>query len=128
MPEFLSDEWVEWLDSVLSECRVDGSVGLVLEYHVSTDDGSVRCWHMRIDSGHVSAGVGQAPEASGEAVVALVSDRQTAQAIATGGGSAQRAFAEGRLRLSGDPRLLLAASPALEVVSAALVRVSQSST
>ena len=128
MPEFLTDEWVHWLDSLLSECRVDGADGLVLEYHVSEDDGSVYCWHVRIDSGRVSAAAGRAAEASGLGLVALGSDRETAQAIAIGGGSAQRAFAEGRLHIGGDPRLLLAARPALEAISAALAGFNQSPT
>lgn len=120
MPEFLTDEWVDWLDSALSECRVDSAADLVLEYRVSEDDGSVYCWHVRIASGRVSAAAGPAGEAPGQALLALASDRDTARAIAVGGGSGQRAFAEGWLRLSGDPRLLLAARPALEAVGAAL--------
>lgn len=120
MPVFPSDEWVAWLDAALSECRVDDAVGLVLEYHASDDDSSVFCWHVRIVSGRVSAAVGRAGEAHGQPVVALASDRETARAVAIGGRSAQRAFAEGRLRFSGDPRLLLAARPALEAIGAAL--------
>ena len=120
MPVFPSDEWVDWLDAALSECRVDESVGLVLEYHASDDDASVFCWHVLIASGRVSAAVGRAGEAHGQPVLTLASDRETAQAIAIEGGSAQRAFAEGRLRFSGDPRLLLAARPALEAIGAVL--------
>lgn len=127
-PEFLTDEWVKWLDSVLSECRADSSVDLVLEYHVSTDDGSVYRWHVRIASGQVSAAAGVAGEAPGVALVTLASDRETALAIAVGGGSAQRAFAEGRLHLRGDPRLLVAARPALEAVGAALAGPDRSTT
>lgn len=120
MPVFPSDEWVDWLDAALSECRVDESVGLVLEYHASGDEASVFCWHVLIASGRVSAAVGRAGEAHGQPVVTLASDRDTARAIAIEGGSAQRAFAEGRLRFSGDPRLLLAARPALEAIGAVL--------
>ena len=120
MPEFLTDGWVAWLDSVLSECRVDPSVDLVLEHRVLMGDGSVYCWHVRIASGRSSAAVGPAGEAPGQALVAFASDRETARAIAIEGGSAQRAFAEGRLHVSGDPRLLLAARPALEAIGAVL--------
>ncbi len=120
MPVFPSDEWVVWLDAALSECRVDDTVGLALEYHASDDDGSIFCWHVRIASGRVSAAVGRAGEVPGQPVVALASDRETARAIAVAGESAQRAFAEGRLHLSGDPRLLLEARPALEAIGAAL--------
>ena len=120
MPEFLTDEWVVWLDAALTECRVDDAIGLVLEYHASDDDSSVFCWHVRIASGRVSAAVGRAGDAPDQPVVALASDRETARAIAIEGGSAQRAFAEGRLRFGGDPRLLLAARPVLEAIGAAL--------
>ncbi len=120
MPEFLTDAWVEWLDSTLAECLVDDSVALVLQYRVSTGDGSVKCWHVRIASGRVSAKTGQAGESRGTEIVTLASDRETAEEIAIDGGSAQRAFAEGRLYISGDPRLLLAARPALEVIGTAL--------
>ncbi|MXW95379.1 MAG: SCP2 sterol-binding domain-containing protein [Acidimicrobiaceae bacterium] len=120
MPVFPSDEWVGWLDAALSECRVDDSVGLVLEYHASDDDAPVFCWHVRIASGRVSAAVGRAGEAHGLPVVTLASDRDTARAIAIEGESAQRAFAEGRLRFDGDPRLLLAARPAMEAIGAVL--------
>lgn len=120
MPEFFTDEWVLWLDSVVSECRVDTAVSLVLEYHVTSDDGSLYCWHVRIASGRVAAAPGRAGEAHGQPVLTLASDRDTARAIAIEGGSAQRAFAEGRLRFSGDPRLLLAARPGLLAIGAAL--------
>ena len=120
MPEYFTDEWVLWLDSMLSECRVDGAADIVLEYHVSDDDGSVYCWHVRIASGRVTAATGRSSDVSGQAVVALASDRDTAREIAIEGKSAQRAFAKGRLHFSGDPRLLLAARPALEAIGAAL--------
>ena len=120
MPAFLTDEWVEWLDSALSECRVDGTVDLVLEYHVSDHGGSLSCWHVRIVGGRVSARAGRAGEAAGEALLTLTSDRETARVIAIEGRSAQRAFAEGRLHFDGDPRLLLAARPAMEAIGKAL--------
>ena len=127
MPEFLTDGWFGWLDSVLSDCRVDGAIGLTLEYRVHDDEGSICCWHVRIASGRVSAATGPAGEASDQAVT-LTSDRETARAIAIAGGSAQRAFAEGRLRLSGDPRLLLAARPALDAIASTLAGAPRATT
>jgi len=120
MPGFPSDEWVARLDSVLSQCRLGDATDLVLEYRLSDDDGSVYCWHVRIASGRVSAAAGRSGDEPGEGMVALASDRETAREIAIEGKSAQRAFAEGRLHVSGDPRLLLAARPALEAVGTAL--------
>ena len=113
-------EWVAWLDSVLSECPVSGAVDLVLEHRVASDDGSVFCWHVRVAEGRVSAAAGPAGAGSGAGTVSFTSDRETARAIAVEGKSAQRAFAQGRLRLDGDPQLLIAARPAMEAIGAAL--------
>ncbi len=115
-----TDEWVAWLDSVLSACPADGALDLVLEHRVSSGDGSVFCWHVRVASGRVSAAPGPAGEESSDRLVSLTSDRETARAIAVEGRSAQRAFAAGRLHLDGDPRLLIAARPAIEAIGAAL--------
>lgn len=114
-----TDEWVAWLDSALSASEVDRALDLVLEHRVTRDDGSVFCWHVRVASGHVSAAPGPAGAGAGERLVSFTTDHETARAI-TEGRSAQRAFAQGRLSLDGDPRLLLAARPALEAIGAAL--------
>ena len=120
MPEFLTDEWVVWLDSVLSKCGADPALEFVIEHRVTSDDGAVFVWHVRVAGGVVSAAAGPADESPGPSLVRFSSDHETARAIALEGGSAQRAFAEGRLHLDGDPRLLIAARPALEAIGAAL--------
>lgn len=120
MPEFLTDEWVAWLDSVLSKCGADAALEFVLEHRVTSEDGAVFVWHVRVAGGVVSARAGTAGEAPGQGLVRFSSDRETARAIALEGGSAQRAFAEGRLHLDGDPRLLIAARPALQAIGSAL--------
>ena len=120
MPEMFTGEWVAWLDSVLSECPVSGAIDLVVEHRVASEDGSVFYWHVRVAEGRVSAAAGPAGAGSGEGIVSFTSDRETARAIAVEGKSAQRAFAEGRLRLGGDAQLLIAARPAMEAIGAAL--------
>ena len=120
MPDFLTDEWVAWLDSVLSKCGADPALEFVIEHRVSSDDGAVFVWHVRVADGVVSAAAGTAGEEPGPGLVRFATDRETARAIALEGGSAQRAFAEGRLHLDGDPRLLIAARPALQAIGAAL--------
>jgi len=119
-PGIFTDEWVAWLDSVLSACQVDDAVDLVLEHRVASDDGSVFCWHVRVASGRVSAATGPAAGEDAHRRVSFASDRETARAIAAEGKSAQRAFAEGRLSLDGDPRLLIAARPVMDAIGAAL--------
>ena len=120
MPEMFTGEWVAWLDSVLSQCPVTGAVDLVVEHRVAGEDGSVFCWHVRVAEGRVSAAAGPAGAGSGESIVSFASDRETARAIAVEGKSAQRAFAQGRMRLGGDAQLLIAARPAMEAIAAAL--------
>ena len=119
-PGIFTDEWVAWLDSVLSTYRVDDTVDLVLEHRVTGDDGSVFCWHVRVASGRVSAATGPAATEHAHRRVSFASDRETARAIAAEGKSAPRAFAEGRLHLDGDPRLLIAARPAMNAIGGAL--------
>ncbi len=119
-PELFTDEWVNWLDVTLSKCSVGESDDLVLQYRVTNDDGSLFSWHVSIENGRISACSAQADETAAAPHVTLTSDRDTARAIAVEGGSAQRAFAEGRLHLSGDPLLLLQARHALEAVGKAL--------
>ena len=120
MPEFLTDEWVAWLDVALSGCGTDAALDLVLEHRVTADDGTVFAWHVRVAGGRLSATVGPSDASRDQGLVRFSSDRETARAIALEGRSAQRAFAEGRLHLDGDPRLLIAARPALQAIGAAL--------
>lgn len=120
MPEFLTDEWVAWLDAALSGCGADPALELVLEHRVTGDDGTLFAWHVRVAEGRVSAAAGTADVGRDHGLVRFSSDRETARAIAVEGRSAQRAFAEGRLHLDGDPRLLIAARPALQAIGAAL--------
>ena len=127
-PDFLTDEWVGWLDSVLSQCPVDSEVELVLEHCVTDRDGSAFCWHVRVAEGRVSAAAGPAAERLGAGLVVFTSDRETARAIAADGKSAQRAFAEGRLNLEGDALQLIAVRPVMEAIGAALARSAQAPT
>ena len=119
-PQAFTDEWVAWLDSALSGCPVDPAVDLVLEHRVASQDGSVYCWHVRVAAGRASAATGPAGEEHADRRVSFASDHETARAIAEEGASVQRAFAEGRLHLDGDPRLLIAARPAMDAIGAAL--------
>ncbi len=119
-PELFTNEWVNWLDGKLSGCNVGESVDLVLQYRVTNDDGSLFGWHVHVKNGRISACSAQTDETLVEPHVTFTSDRETARAIAVEGASAQRAFAKGRLQLSGDPLMLLQARQALEAISKAL--------
>ena len=120
-PQFLTEAWVRWLDSVLSQCRLDSTLDAVLEHCVTDTDGSTFCWHVRIRDASASAHMGLTGQPPGAGLVRFSSDRDTATAISRDGQSPRRAFAAGRLRLEGDPMLLTAARPVTEAIAAALV-------
>ena len=71
-----------------------------------------RCEHLAFRHGTAAVRPGPA----GDPTVRLSQDYATAAAIATGEGSAQRAFMAGRLRVGGDLRVLLSHGDALTQV------------
>jgi putative sterol carrier protein len=76
---------------------------LTIEY-VATDapEGTIR-WHITIDDGRVALAEGPATQPD----LRMTADYATAAQIARGELGAQRAFAEGRLRVGGDLSLLI---------------------
>ncbi|WP_426574115.1 SCP2 sterol-binding domain-containing protein [Aquihabitans sp. McL0605] len=107
MLTFLSDDWIAALDQAVATDERLGAltadVSLVIEQEVTdTPLGEVR-YHIAFDRGRVSVANGPAAEPT----VRFSQDYATAADIATGRGSAQRAFMTGRLRIGGDLRVLL---------------------
>ncbi len=105
---FLSDEWIAALDAAaaadaeLAERIAD--LAFTIEQEVTGGpSGDVR-YHLTFDHGRVSVAAGPAAQAT----IRFSQDLATAAAIASGEGSAQRAFMTGRLRVGGDLRVLLA--------------------
>ena len=109
MPAFLSNEWIEALDRAAQHAQVDPSLSLVLQQVVTGPEGTVT-YHVSFDGGRVRVLPGPAPDPT----VTFTLDRDTAEAIAAGGESAQSAFMAGRLRLGGDVTVLLDAHDALD--------------
>jgi putative sterol carrier protein len=103
---FLSPEWVRALDEAAAELDVDGIGldGLVVAYDVEG-------FGYRVVFG--PGGVRVAQGASPDATVTIRADRATAEAIARGDLSAQRAFMGGRLRIGGDATALVRAQVAI---------------
>jgi putative sterol carrier protein len=103
---FLTDEWVDALDrAVPDELDADRSLdGLVIGYVV--DDFA---YHLAFGDGRVRVQRGEA----GDATVTFRCDRETAEAIARGESSAQRAFMAGQLRIGGDASALLRSHAAI---------------
>ena len=107
MLQFLSPAWLAALDDAArrSESLAAAGVGrrLVIEQHITgTPEGEV-VFHVTLDDGSASVEAGPADDPT----VRFEQDLATARAIASGRGSAQRAFMAGELRVGGDLRILL---------------------
>ena len=113
--EPLTAEWVAWLHEALAGNRVDDTVTITVEHCATSADGLDFWWHVRVADGRVEAAPGPAAESDSNRVT-FTSERCTARAIALGEVSAQRAFLDGRLRLRGDIRLLIAARNTLNAL------------
>ena len=111
--EPLTDEWVGWLRDALADNTVDAAVAITIEHCATSEDRPDFWWHVRVADGRAEAAPGPA-SADDPNRLTFTSDRDTAKAIALGEESAPHAFLYGRLRLSGDVRLLLAASDVLK--------------
>ena len=106
MARFLSPEWIDHLDaSVRGGAGFDdppNDLSLVVEQQVTHPDGSVTQFQVVFDAGTVRV----RPGVEAEADVRFIQDLATAEAIAQGTESAQRAFMTGHLRVGGDLRVL----------------------
>jgi alkyl sulfatase BDS1-like metallo-beta-lactamase superfamily hydrolase len=98
---FLSHEWIAALDG--ARIASDAPVSIVIEQHV-VDGDDVITWHVVIDDHVAHVRSGPADQA---AHVTFVQDRATATAITRGELNAQLAFIDGRVRLTGDVRVLI---------------------
>ena len=111
--QFLSDEWLAAMDDaarnrVAPEPDPLAAVTVTIEQVVR--DGPR--WRLVVDHGSCSVVAG----GDSEPDVRLTSDRETAEAVATGRRPALEAFIAGDLVLGGDVRALLEHRAALEVV------------
>ena len=124
MVRFLSPEWIDAVaraaDASDDLRRASGGVRLTVQQRVHDADGDV-VWHVRVDDGDVAILPGEAAQAD----VTFEQDRATAVAVATGELSAQTAFMDGRLRVSGDVPLLSRHRDALTGLETALAGVRE---
>ena len=105
---YLSSEWIDAAgralsgDAGLKDATVD--LRLTLQQVVTEGPAGTVRWHVAIDHGRVELAEGEAPAAD----LRFTTTYATAAAIASGALGAQRAFAEGKLRVGGDLSLLVA--------------------
>lgn len=125
---YTSPEWIEAAgralagDPALKQATLE--VRLVLEHVVTLTPTGTVTWHVTVDHGAVSLDAGPAPAAD----LRFTTTYGTAAQIAAGALGAQRAFAEGRLRVGGDLSLLVAHQRTLAGVDDALAAVRAETT
>jgi hypothetical protein len=118
--QFLSDEWLAAMDTAARD-RVAPDPDPLADVTVSIEQvvRDVARWRLVIERGSCSV----VAEPEGEPDVRLTSDRETAEALATGRRPALDAFIAGDLVLGGDVRALLDNRAALEALGELFARV-----
>lgn len=124
---YLSAEWLEGLSEVGSSDTVRQALaGLQLTVQqVVTDgpEGDLR-YVLRVADGRLSATAGDAPQPD----VTITADRDTAKAVATGELSLPAAFMSGRVKVKGDPSVVVQGAAALTAVASALADLRATTT
>ena len=115
-PELFTNQWVDWLRDALADNHVEEDITVTIENCVTIRDGSHFCWHVRLANGRIEVRNGRAADNEPEKLT-FKSDYDTARAMLSGGKTVQEAFLEGKLRMGGDIRKLIAAYPALNSLS-----------
>jgi len=113
MAQFLSDDWFELVERSLARTEVSGrcAVAYVVDKGPS--------WTVRVADGSASLERGVADDAT----VTLTMTTDTAAAVARGETSAQAAFMRGDLKIGGDVRSLIDASPVIDQLDDAMAGV-----
>lgn len=117
MAGFLTDDWFADLEQAAGAVALPDDLALVVQQVITDASGEV-AYSLELADGslRVRRGRAAAPD------VTFTQDRATATAIHEGELSAQAAFLDGRLRLSGGVGALLTAAPALAALDDVLAR------
>ena len=107
MTEIGSAPWVEQQQLRVASIEVDPDIELVVQQTVLAE--TPQSWHIVIADGSARLRPGAHPDPD----VTLSADPATIDAISSGRSSAQREFLDGRLRIAGDIRRLLAVRDAI---------------
>lgn len=106
MPKFLSTEWLDEMSAVAqrSHGKTDAITGvrLCMQEVVIGNDGVETRYYLVIEDGALRCQAGDAPAPD----VTLTQDYETAAALHRGDISAQQAFIDGRLKVSGNVALV----------------------
>lgn len=111
--EFLSDEWIAAMSAAARAAVVDPDLRLVIQQVVDGGPGGIEvAYVLDVGDGRLSVRQGRAERPD----VTFHQDRATAQAIQRGEVSAQAAFMDGRLRVTGDLRAVIDGAGALAAI------------
>ena len=122
--QYLSAEWLEAARGALAAADDLGDAVADIALTVEQVVDGPTTFHITLDHGKVTLAEGPAADPD----LRLTTDYATAAAIAAGDLSAQRAFAEGRLRVGGDLRLLIAHQRSIAALDDALAHVRAATT
>ena len=103
MGGFLTDAWLDELDSATSVAEVPPGPRLAVQQVVPDGPGGEVAYALVLEDGRVHLERGRIADPD----LTFTQDRATAEAIHRGELSAQAAFMEGRLRLGGDLRAVI---------------------
>lgn len=128
MPEFLSPAWIDALDRAAREttglAAVAAPAPLVVEQRVRRPAGDEVVYYLTFGTGGARVVAGAAPEPD----LVLVTDLETAWALAQGATNAQQAVAAGRLTLRGRAERLRAAGEGLRALGDVFAAVRAATT
>ena len=123
MAGFLTQAWIGELNAAGRNVSVPADLRLVVQ-QIVTSEGPDVAYVIEIDDGLLRVRAGRADDPD----VSFTQDRATAAAIAQGALSAQVAFMDGRLRLGGDLRSVLARAGDLAAIDDAFAAVREATT
>ncbi|MEO6988727.1 MAG: SCP2 sterol-binding domain-containing protein [Aquihabitans sp.] len=125
MARFLSPEWIDHLDASVREgAGSPDDLSLVVEQQITHPDGEVTQFQVVFADGTVRV----RPGTEADADVRFIQDLATAEAIARGEESAQRAFMTGHMRVGGNLQVLSQNGAALSRLTDAFAAVRQGTT
>lgn len=115
---YLSLDWIDAVaaavaaDDALRTLAIDHTIG-VTQIVTDSPEGDIT-YHLSVRNGTATVGPGPADNED----VRMEQSWETAVAVATGSMNAQKAFIEGRIRLTGDQQALIGAQPVFGALDA----------
>lgn len=120
MSEVLADVELPEVRATVEQRIGDGNGGPVVAYRLVIDGGRAHLEPVAADAADAAGGESESLDVSDDGVVVMSQSRETAEAVRRGDMGALAALQAGLIKVSGDVRVLIAASEALALVNTAL--------